>query len=74
MNQEGKEVYDVLVADPGASGGWACRRFAEADLNVALVGSGRQQSDKNFTEHEPKFKLKYRDMAPEVIRRARSRQ
>jgi glucoside 3-dehydrogenase (cytochrome c) catalytic subunit len=74
MNQEGKQVYDVLVVGSGASGGWACKRLAEAGLKVAMVDAGRQQSDKNFTEHEPKFKLKYRDMAPEVIRRTRPRQ
>jgi choline dehydrogenase-like flavoprotein len=62
------------VVGSGASGGWACKRLAEAGLKVALVDAGRQQSDKNFTEHEPQFKLKYRDMAPEVIRRTRPRQ
>ncbi|HEX5413872.1 MAG TPA: FAD-binding protein, partial [Terriglobia bacterium] len=51
---EGKEqLYDVLVVGSGASGGWACKRLAEAGLKVALVDAGRQQSDKNFTEHEP---------------------
>ncbi len=74
MTQGGKQIYDVLVVGSGASGGWACKRLAEAGLKVALVDAGRQQSDKNFTEHEPQFKLKYRDMAPEVIRRTRPRQ
>ncbi|HET7215450.1 MAG TPA: FAD-binding protein, partial [Terriglobia bacterium] len=74
MNQNGSQIYDVLVVGSGASGGWACKRLAEAGLKVALVDAGRQQSDKNFTEHEPAFKLKYRDMAPEVIRRTRPRQ
>ncbi len=74
MSEGKKEVYDVLVVGSGASGGWACKRLAEAGLKVALVDAGRQQSDKNFTEHEPAFKLKYRDMAPEVIRRTRPRQ
>ena len=74
MSQGGKQVYDVLVVGSGASGGWACKRLAEAGLKVALVDAGRQQSDKNFTEHEAPFQLKYRDMAPEVIRRTRPRQ
>ena len=71
MSTNGKEVYDVLVVGSGASGGWACKRLSEAGLKVALVDAGRQQSDKNFTEHEPRFQLKYRDMAPEMIRRTR---
>ena len=74
MNQGGNQIYDVLVVGSGASGGWACKRLAEAGLKVALVDAGRQQSDLNFTEHKPQFKLKYRDMAPEVIRRTRPRQ
>jgi glucoside 3-dehydrogenase (cytochrome c) catalytic subunit len=74
MSEGKKEVYDVLVVGSGASGGWAAKRLSEAGLQVALVDAGRQQSDKNFTEHEPQFKLKYRDMAPEVIRRTRPQQ
>ncbi len=62
--------YDVLVVGSGASGGWACKRLAEAGLKVALIDAGRAQSDKNFTDHVPAFKLKYRNLAPEVIRRA----
>ncbi|MGH9435807.1 MAG: GMC oxidoreductase, partial [Terriglobia bacterium] len=64
-------VYDVIVVGSGASGGWAAKRLSEAGLKVAMVDAGFQQSDKNFTEHEPAFKLKYRDMAPEVIRKTR---
>ncbi|HVA00459.1 MAG TPA: GMC family oxidoreductase [Terriglobia bacterium] len=71
MNTQGKQTYDVLVVGSGASGGWACKRLAEAGLKVALVDAGRQQSDKNFNEHVPPFKFKYRDMAPEVVRRTR---
>lgn len=74
MDQGGKQIYDVLVVGSGASGGWAAKRLSESGLKVAIVDAGRQQSDKNFTEHEPAFKLKYRDMAPEVIRRTRPRQ
>jgi choline dehydrogenase-like flavoprotein len=65
------QEYDVIVVGSGASGGWAAKRLAEAGIKVALVEAGRHQSDANFTEHEPAFKLKYRDMAPEVIRRTR---
>ena len=71
MSQQEKQVYDVLVVGSGASGGWAAKRLSEAGLKVALVDAGREQSDKNFTEHEPAFKFKYRDMAPAVIRKTR---
>ena len=64
------DQFDVLVVGSGASGGWACKRLAEAGLKVALVDAGRPQSDRNFTDHVPAFKLKYRNLAPEVIRRA----
>ncbi len=63
--------FDVLVVGSGASGGWAAKRLSEAGLKVALVDAGRPQSDKNFTEHVPPFKLKYRDHAPEIIRKTR---
>jgi len=65
------ELYDVVVVSSGASGGWACKRLSEAGLKVALVDAGRPQHDSNFTEHTPAFQIKYRDQAPEVIRRTR---
>ncbi len=74
MNDVSKNPFDVLVVGSGASGGWACKRLAEAGVKVALVDAGRPQSDKNFNEHMPAFQLKYRDRAPEVIRKTRSRQ
>jgi glucoside 3-dehydrogenase (cytochrome c) catalytic subunit len=55
--------FDVIVVGSGASGGWAAKRLSEAGLKVALVEAGRPQSDQNFTEHEPAFKLKYRNRA-----------
>ncbi|MFI5184812.1 MAG: GMC oxidoreductase [Vicinamibacteria bacterium] len=63
--------FDVLVVGSGASGGWAAKRFAEAGLKVAIVEAGRPQSDANFTEHTPEFSLKYRNRAPEIIRKTR---
>ncbi len=71
MDNQAKKPFDVIVVGSGASGGWACKRLAEAGLKVALVDAGRPQSDKNFTEHVPPFKLKYRDRAPEIIRKTR---
>jgi choline dehydrogenase-like flavoprotein len=63
--------FDVIVVGSGASGGWACKRLAEAGLKVALLEAGGPQSDQNFTEHKAPFDLKYRDLAPEIIRKTR---
>jgi choline dehydrogenase-like flavoprotein len=72
MAEQKKQSYDVIVVGSGASGGWACKCLAEAGLKVALLEAGRPQSDKNFTEHKPVFELKYRNKAPEIIRKMRS--
>jgi choline dehydrogenase-like flavoprotein len=63
--------FDVIVVGSGASGGWACKRLAEAGLNVALLEAGRPQSDQNFREHAPAFSLKYRNMAPATLSKTR---
>jgi choline dehydrogenase-like flavoprotein len=63
--------FDVIVVGSGASGGWVAKRLAEAGVNVALLDCGKPQGDDQFTEHVPAFTLKYRDRAPEVIRRTR---
>jgi choline dehydrogenase-like flavoprotein len=64
-------LFDVIVVGSGASGGWACKRLTEAGLKVAVLEAGAPQSDANFTEHVPAFDLKYRNRAPEVIRKTR---
>jgi choline dehydrogenase-like flavoprotein len=71
MAEQKKQSYDVIVVGSGASGGWVCKRLAEAGLKVALLEAGRPQSDRNFTEHKPAFELKYRNKAPEIIRKTR---
>jgi choline dehydrogenase-like flavoprotein len=71
MPQHKSHSFDVIVVGSGASGGWACKRLAEAGLKVALLEAGRPQSDKNFTEHKPAFELKYRNRAKEIVRKTR---
>jgi choline dehydrogenase-like flavoprotein len=66
--------FDVLVVGSGASGGWAAKRLSEAGLDVALVDAGRPLGLEAFAEHKPVFELRYRDRAPELIRRTRRRQ
>lgn len=55
--------YDAIVVGSGATGGWAAKRLSEAGLNVAVLEAGRDLSAKEFTEHMPVFKLKYRNTA-----------
>ena len=66
-----KQTFDVIVVGSGASGGWACKRLAEAGLKVALLEAGAPQSFKNFTEHKPLFDLKYRDLNRSMIKKTR---
>src|SRR5215831_19458213 len=65
------ENFDAVVVGSGASGGWACKRLSEAGLRVALVDNGRPVPESEFTEHKAPYELKYRDRAPEVIKRTR---
>ena len=71
MLEKANHQFDVVVVGSGASGGWACKRLAEAGLKVALVDAGRTHTDKDYREHIPPFALKYRHRAPEVIRKTR---
>ena len=57
-----------VVVGSGATGGWAAKRLSEAGLHVALLEAGRNVSPSEFTEHMPAYKLKYRDMSPEIAR------
>jgi choline dehydrogenase-like flavoprotein len=61
-------TYDAVVVGSGATGGWAAKQLAEAGLKVALLEAGRAVSPKEFTEHMPAYKLKYRDHSPEIVR------
>ena len=63
-----QQTYDVIVVGSGATGGWAAKQCAEAGLKVALLEAGRAVSPKEFTEHMPAYKLKYRDHSPEIVR------
>lgn len=71
MGADSRQPFDVLVVGSGASGGWACKRLAEAGLKIALLDAGPPQSDKNFTEHLPEFQLRYRNLAPGALSRTR---
>ncbi len=63
-----QQTYDAIVVGSGATGGWAAKRLSEAGLKVALLEAGREVSPKEFTEHMPAYKLKYRNLSPEVLR------
>lgn len=62
------QTYDAIVVGSGATGGWAAKRLAEAGLSVALLEAGRNISPKEFTEHMPEYKLRYRNLSPEIVR------
>jgi len=64
-------TFDVIVVGSGASGGWAAKRLAEAGAKVGLLDAGRALTDADYKEHQPAFELKYRNNAPEAIRRTR---
>jgi len=66
--------FDALVVGSGASGGWAAKRLSEAGLDVALLDAGRVLTPSDYGEHKRAFDLKYRAMAPELIRKTRPRQ
>jgi choline dehydrogenase-like flavoprotein len=70
VSGEGR-TFDVIVVGSGASGGWAAKRLAEAGVKVGLLDAGRALTDADYKEHVPAFGLRYRDQAPEVIRRTR---
>jgi choline dehydrogenase-like flavoprotein len=71
VGEVSKQRFDAVVVGSGASGGWACKRLAEAGLEVALVDAGRPLPDSQFREHRPPWSLPYRDRAPEIIKRTR---
>ena len=70
QDQAGNQ-FDVLVIGSGASGGWVAKRLTEAGVRVALVEAGRPHTKEDFREHTRVFDLKYRDRAPDLIRRTR---
>ncbi len=70
QDQAGNQ-FDVLVIGSGASGGWVAKRLTEAGVRVGLVEAGRPHTKDDFREHTPVFNLKYRDRAPDVLRRTR---
>ena len=69
-----REQVDVIVVGSGASGGWAAKRLCEAGVKVALLDAGRPHGGGDYREHARPFDLKYRDRAPEIIRRTRPKQ
>jgi choline dehydrogenase-like flavoprotein len=71
MQEMAGRTFDVIVVGSGASGGWAAKRLAEAGVKVGLLDAGRALTEADYKEHQPAFELKYRNSAPEIIRRTR---
>jgi choline dehydrogenase-like flavoprotein len=74
MADQASAGFDVIVIGSGASGGWAAKRLSEAGVKVGLLDAGRVLTPADYTEHKPPFATKYRDRAPEMIRRTRPKQ
>jgi glucoside 3-dehydrogenase (cytochrome c) catalytic subunit len=74
MQSKTTPEFDVIVIGSGASGGWAAKRLTEAGVKVALVEAGRPHGSGDYREHMRPFDLKYRDRAPELIRKTRPKQ
>jgi glucoside 3-dehydrogenase (cytochrome c) catalytic subunit len=74
MQDPAGKTFDVLVIGSGASGGWVAKRLTEAGINVGLLDAGRAHAATDFREHQRALDLKFRDRAPDVIRRTRPRQ
>src|SRR5262245_9644882 len=71
MQTQAGRAFDVVVVGSGASGGWAAKRLAEAGVSVAILDAGRVLTPADYKEHVPAHALKYRNKAPEIIRRTR---
>src|SRR5215470_8990736 len=71
MQSAAGRTFDVIVVGSGASGGWAAKRLSEAGVKVGLLDAGRALTDADYKEHVPAFSLKYRDQAPDFVRRTR---
>ncbi len=71
MRSQAPRAFDVLVVGSGASGGWVAKRLAEAGVEVGLLDAGRALTEEDYSEHGADFELRYRDRAPDLIRRTR---
>ncbi len=57
------KTYDAIVVGSGITGGWAAKEFSEKGLQVLLLEAGRAiDPAKDYTEHIPVWKKKFRDM------------
>src|SRR5438093_1272821 len=72
MGTAAAEVYDTVIVGSGATGVWAAKQLTEAGLRVVVVEAGRKLDPaKDYTEHLAPFQIKYRDLAPEIVKRTR---
>lgn len=56
-------VFDALVIGSGATGGWAAKELCEAGMKVVMLEAGAHLNpERDFTEHTPVFKLKFRGL------------
>jgi choline dehydrogenase-like flavoprotein len=58
--------FDAVIVGSGATGGWAAKRLTEAGMRVVVLEAGQRVTPKDFTEHEPTWKLPYLGLSPLV--------
>ena len=55
--------YDAIVVGSGITGGWAAKELSEKGLETLVLEAGRAiEPAKDYTEHIPVWKKKFRDM------------
>ena len=57
------KTYDAIVVGSGITGGWAAKELTEKGLETLVLEAGRViEPSKDYTEHVPVWKMKFRDM------------
>jgi len=57
------KTYDAIVIGSGMTGGWAAKELSEKGLETLVLEAGRAiEPVKDYTEHIPVWKKKFRDM------------
>src|SRR5512143_1028666 len=57
------KTYDAIVIGSGITGGWAAKELTEKGLETLVLEAGRPiEPGKDYAEHVPVWKKRYRDL------------